>query len=161
MTISVGERVPAATLQHLSDDGLEDVSTETLFRGKKVVVFGLPGAFTPICSARHVPGYLAQADAFKAKGVDTIACVSVNDAYVMDAWGKQQCVDDRILMLADGSGTFTAALGLILDLGLHGLGLRSQRYAMIVEDGVVKSLDVEPDAGRVQVSMADGMLAKL
>ncbi len=161
MTISVGERIPSATLHHLTTDGVKEVSTEALFRGKKVVVFGLPGAFTPICTARHVPGYLEQAEAFKAKGVDTIACVSVNDAYVMDAWGKHQGVDHRILMLADGSGTFTAALGLTLDLGLHGLGRRSQRYAMVVEDGVVRSLDVEADAGQLQVSMADGVLAKL
>ena len=161
MTISVGERVPAATLHHLTADGPKAISTDEVFAGKKVVVFGLPGAYTPTCSARHVPSFLEHAEQLAAKGVDTIACVSVNDAFVMGAWGKDLGVGDKILMLADGSGEFTTALGLTQDLSERGLGIRSQRYAMIVEDGIVKTLDVETAPGQMEVSGADSVLAKL
>lgn len=161
MTISVGDRIPSATLRRMGADGPEEITTEALFGGKLVVVFGLPGAFTPTCSAKHVPSYVQNADALKAKGVDSIACVSVNDAFVMGAWGKDQGVGDKIMMLADGSHEFTDAIGLNLDLNERGLGMRSQRYAMIVEDGVVKSLEVELSPGTMSVSGADNVLGKL
>ncbi len=161
MPISVGDRVPSVTLTQPTADGPQPVSTDSLFAGKKVVVFGVPGAFTPTCSAKHVPGYLQRADDLAAKGVDAIACVSVNDAFVMGAWGKDQCVGDRIAMLADGSCELTKALGLDLDLSSRGMGVRSQRYAMVVEDGVVTHLEVEPSPAAVSVSGADSVLAKL
>ncbi|MFQ5955127.1 MAG: peroxiredoxin [Kiloniellales bacterium] len=161
MTISVGDRIPSATLRHLTADGLQDISTDELFRRKKVVVFGLPGAFTRTCSGRHVPSFLERAEELRAKGVDTIACVSVNDAYVMDAWSKDMGVGDKILMLADGNCEFTNAVGLSQDLSDRGFGIRSQRYAMIVEDGIVKTLDVEAAPGEMKVSGADSVLAKL
>jgi len=161
MTISVGDRVPSVTLWRMGEKGPEEVSTDDLFAGKRVVVFGLPGAFTPTCSAKHVPSYLQRADELKAKGVDSIACVSVNDAFVMDAWGRDQGVGEAILMLADGSHAFTDAIGLNLDLSERGLGMRSQRYAMIVEDGVVKSLEVELSPATMSVSGADNVLGKL
>ncbi len=161
MTISVGDKVPSVTMKHMGADGLEDLSSQDLFAGKKVVVFGLPGAFTPTCSAKHVPGYLNNAGALRAKGVDTIACVSVNDAFVMHAWGKDRGVGDNIEMVADGNCELTDALGLAIDLSAPGLGTRSKRYAMVVEDGVVKSLDVEDNPGEVTVSSAESVLAKL
>lgn len=159
MTIKVGERVPDVTLYHMGDNGPEAVSTGELFSGKKVVLFALPGAYTPTCSAAHLPGFVVNADKLKAKGVDTIACLSVNDAFVMGAWGKVQNADD-VLMLADGSGDFTQAVGLELDLTSRGMGVRSQRYAMIVDDGVVTELAVE-EGGAFEVSSAEAMLAKL
>ena len=161
MTISVGDRIPSATLRHLTADGLQEVSTEALFGGKKVVVFGLPGAFTRTCSAKHLPGFVQSAGELKAKGVDAIACVSVNDALVMDAWGKDQGVGDRVMMLADGNCEFTNALGLTQDMSARGFAIRSRRYAMVVEDGVVKSLDIETGPGEVTVSGAAAVLAKL
>jgi len=161
MTISVGDRVPAVPLKRLTAEGVEDVTADDLFAGKRVVLFGLPGAFTPTCSSNHLPGFVAAADALKAKGVDSIGCVSVNDAFVMDAWGKDRGVGDRVLMLADGSGDFTAAIGLAQDMSGRGFGVRSRRYAMIVEDGVVKSLQVETERGVVDGSGADAVLAKL
>lgn len=159
MTIKVGERVPDVTLYHMGDNGPEAVSTGELFSGKKVVLFALPGAYTPTCSAAHLPGFVVNADKLKAKGVGTIACLSVNDAFVMGAWGKVQNADD-VLMLADGSGDFTQAVGLELDLTSRGMGVRSQRYAMIVDDGVVTELAVE-EGGAFEVSSAEAMLAKL
>ena len=161
MTISVGDRVPAVALKRVGAEGVEDVAAGDLFDGKLVVLFGLPGAFTPTCSANHLPGFVRAADALKAKGVDRIACVSVNDAFVMDAWGKDRGVGDRVLMLADGSGEFTAAIGLTQDMNARGFGVRSRRYSMIVEDGVVKSLEVETGRGVVGVSGAEAVLAKL
>ena len=161
MTISVGDRVPAVALKRLTAEGVQEVAAEDLFDGKLVVLFGLPGAFTPTCSANHLPGFVRAADALKAKGVDSIGCVSVNDAFVMDAWGKDRGVGDRVLMLADGSGEFTAAIGLTQDMSARGFGVRSRRYAMIVEDRVVKSLEVETGRGVVGVSGADAVLAKL
>ncbi len=161
MTIKVGDKLPSATLAHMTGEGPAEIGTDELFSGKKVVLFALPGAYTPTCSAKHVPGFLANADAIKAKGVDTIACLSVNDAFVMGAWGKDQGVGDKILMLADGSAEFTKAVGLELDLTARGMGVRSHRYAMVVEDGVVKTLDVEENPGGLDVSSAESVLSSL
>lgn len=158
--IKVGDRIPNVTLQQKTADGIQPVSTDQLFKGKKVVMFAVPGAFTPTCSMKHLPGFVANADALKQKGVDTIACVSVNDAFVMDAWGKDQKVGDKVSMLADGSAKFAEALGLGLDLTDKGLGKRSQRYAMVVEDGVVKKLNVE-EGGKFEVSNAETILGAL
>jgi peroxiredoxin len=158
--IKVGDRIPNVTLQQKTADGVQPVSTEQLFKGKKVVVFAVPGAFTPTCSMKHLPGFVTNAEALKKKGVDTIACVSVNDAFVMDAWGKDQKVGDKVQMLADGSAKFAEALGLGLDLTDKGLGKRSQRYAMVVEDGVVKTLSVE-EGGKFEVSSAEAVLSGL
>ena len=160
MTIKVGDKIPAGALHLKTADGVEEMSTDALFGGKKVVVFALPGAFTPTCSAKHLPGFVAKADEIAAKGVDTIACVSVNDAFVMGAWGVDQNVGQKVMMLADGSANFTKALGLELDLTGRGMGMRSQRYAMIVEDGTVNGLMVEA-AGAFEVSSAENILANL
>ena len=160
MTIKVGDRIPSVTLRHMTSDGIDELSTETFFKGKRVALFGLPGAFTPTCSAQHLPGFIANADGLKAKGVDTIACVSVNDAFVMDAWGKNQNVGDKVMMLADGSAELTRALGLDLDLGARGLGVRSKRYSMLVDDGVVTALHLE-DATGLSVSDAETLLGDL
>ncbi len=160
MTIKVGDRIPSATLHRMTADGPAELSTEELFGGKRVALFALPGAFTPTCSGKHLPGFVDNADALAAKGVDAIACVSVNDAFVMDAWGKDQNVGDAVMMLADGSAEFTRALGLELDLIARGLGVRSQRYSMLVEDGVVAALHVEADTG-VSVSDAETLLGDL
>jgi peroxiredoxin len=160
MTIQVGDKVPSATLKYLSPEGPKEITTDELFRGKKVAVFAVPGAFTPTCSQRHLPGYVEKASDLKAKGVDQIACVSVNDAFVMGAWGKAQNVGDKVLMLADGSGDFTREVGLELDARKAGLGVRSQRYSMLVDNGVVKALNVEKP-GQFEVSGADAMLKAL
>ena len=157
MTIKVGDRIPTATLLRLGDSGPEPVSTGDYFAGRKIVAFGLPGAFTPTCSAQHLPGFLAHADEFKAKGVDAIACISVNDAFVMGAWGKHQGVGDRIDMLGDGSALLTTAMGLDVDRTGRGMGIRSARYAMVVDDGVVTSLKVE-EQPVLDVSSAEKML---
>ena len=157
----VGDKVPSATLRTLGPEGPKAVTTEELFApGKKVVAFALPGAFTPTCSAKHVPGFVAEADALKKKGVDTIACISVNDAFVMGAWGKEQKTDGKVMMLADGSGDFTKAMGLSMDLTKNGMGVRSQRYAMIVKDGVIKDLFVEKP-GAFEVSAVENVLKHL
>ena len=160
MTIKVGDSIPGATLFRMGTNGPEPVDTQDYFKGRKVMVFGLPGAYTPTCSAQHVPGYLKHADDFKAKGVDAIACISVNDAFVMGAWGRDQGVGDKIDMLADGSADFAKAMGLDLDLSERGFGIRSQRFAMVVEDGVVKALAVEERPG-LDVSAAEKMLDKM
>ncbi|MDX1574589.1 MAG: peroxiredoxin [Kiloniellales bacterium] len=160
MAIQVGDKVPNTTLQHMTDSGPEDISTDELFGGKKVVLFALPGAFTPTCSRGHLPGFVQKAAAIKAKGVDTIACLSVNDAFVMDAWGKDRDVGDKVLMLADGSADFTKAVGLELDLAGRGFGVRSQRYAMVVDDGVVTALNVE-QGSEFKVSSAEAILDEL
>jgi len=159
MTISVGEKIPAATLQTMGENGPAPITTNELFAGKKVVLFAVPGAFTPGCSMTHLPGFVVNADKIKAAGVDTIACLSVNDAFVMDAWGKAQNADE-LLMLADGNGDFTTALGLELDGTGFGMGLRSQRYAMIVDDGTVTLLNVESGPG-IEVSSAETILEAL
>lgn len=160
MTIQVGETIPSMKLMMASAEGPKEVSTDELFKGKKVVLFAVPGAFTPTCSAKHLPGFVQNADAIRAKGVDTIICMAVNDAFVMGAWGRDQGVDDRIVMLADGSGAFTRALGLELDLVARGLGVRSQRFALIADDGKVTHLAVEPPGG-FEVSKAESILAAL
>jgi len=159
MSISVGDKIPPGKLQVMGENGPSPVSTEELFAGKKVVLFAVPGAFTPGCSMTHLPGYVVNADKILAAGVDTIACLSVNDAFVMDAWGKAQNAE-HIMMLADGNGDFTKALDLELDGRGFGMGLRSQRYAMIVENGVVTVINVEPGAG-VDVSAAETIMAAL
>jgi peroxiredoxin len=160
MTIHVGDKVPSSTLMEMQDGGPKPVKTDDLFAGKKVVVFALPGAFTPTCSAKHVPGFVQNFDALRAKGVDEIACVSVNDAFVMGAWGKDQKSDGKVRMLADGNGDFTRAMGLELDGSRFGMGKRSQRYAMVVDNGVVKELNVE-EAGAFSVSSAEHILKQL
>jgi peroxiredoxin len=159
MTIQVGDKIPACTMKTMGEAGPTDISTEEIFNGKKVVLFAVPGAFTPGCSVTHLPGYVVNADKIKAKGVDTIACMAVNDAFVMDAWGKAQNAEE-LLMLADGNGQFTAALGLELDGSGFGLGTRSQRFAMVVEDGTVTHLNVEPGAG-IDVSSAETIMELL
>ncbi|MCJ8279174.1 MAG: peroxiredoxin [Rivularia sp. ALOHA_DT_140] len=160
MTIKVGDKIPSVTLKHMEESGPKDINTDELFKGKKVLLFAVPGAFTPACSAQHLPGYIQNAEQIKGKGVDTIACISVNDVFVMDAWGKSQNAGDKVLMLADVDGEFTKAAGLELDLNGKGLGLRSRRYAMVLEDGVVKELELE-DGGKLEISTAEKLLAKL
>jgi len=160
MAIQVGDKIPEVTLKAKTAEGMEDVTTSSLFGGKKVVIFALPGAFTPTCSAKHLPGFVDKADEIKAKGVDTIACVSVNDAFVMGAWGEAQGVGDKVLMLADGNGEFSRAVGLDFDGSNFGMGVRSQRYAAIVEDGVVTHLAVEQPM-QFEVSSAEAVLEAL
>ena len=161
MAIQVGDKVPSATLKYLSPEGPKDITTDELFGGKKVALFAVPGAFTPTCSQRHLPSYVDKASDLKSKGVDTIACVSVNDAFVMGAWGKAQNCGDNVMMLADGSGELAKALGMELDMKSRGLGVRSQRYSMLVDNGTVKSFNVESQPGQVEASGADAMLKSL
>ncbi len=159
MTISIGDNIPDVVMNQMTSDGPAELSSGELFSGKKSVLFALPGAFTPTCSASHLPGFVANADKIKAKGVDTIVCLSVNDAWVMDAWGKSQNADE-IHMVADGSANFTQSVGLEVDRTAAGMGVRSQRYAMIAEDGVVTELAVE-EPGKFEKSSAEAMLAVL
>lgn len=161
MTISVGDRVPDATFKVKTDDGLGDMTTDEVFSGKKVVVFAVPGAFTPTCHALHVPNYLGSLDAFKEKGVDTVACIAVNDAFVLDEWAKKTAADGKILFLADGNAEFTKAAGLDFDASGNGLGIRSKRYGMLVEDGVVKALNIEEVPKTVDMSSAERILEAL
>jgi peroxiredoxin len=161
MTISVGDKLPSVTLKQLTPEGVKEVTTDEIFGGKKVVLFAVPGAFTPACSQRHLPGFVERAADIKAKGVDEIACVAVNDAFVMGAWGREQKTEGKVRMLADGSGDLVRALGLELDLSKGGLGIRSQRYSMLVDNGVVKSLNIEKQPGQVDVSGAEAMLRAL
>lgn len=160
MTIKQGHRLPDATLYEMGEGGVETRRVAALTNGRRVVIFGLPGAFTPTCSARHVPGYVEQWGAFKEKGIDDIICVSVNDAYVMNAWAKSQGTEGKVRMLADGSAEFTRALGLEQDLGARGMGVRSQRYALYADNGVVRVLAVE-QPGKFEVSDANSMLIAL
>ena len=160
MTVQVGDKAPAGRFHVINADGPGSLSTEELFSGKKVVVFSVPGAFTPTCSKEHLPGFVEQADAIKAKGVDTIACMAVNDMFVMDAWGKSAGAGDKVLMLADGNGTYAAALGLELDASGFGLGTRGQRFALVVEDGTVTQLHVEAPM-EFKVSSAESILENL
>ncbi len=160
MTIKAGERLPAGTLMEMTVDGPQAVSIDKITHGKRVVLFALPGAFTPTCSARHVPGYLDRYDKLKARHVDEIACVSVNDVYVMGAWAKDLHTDGKIRMLADGSAKYTRALGLEVDLSEKGMGLRSRRYSMLIDDGKLVALNVE-EAGKFEVSDAETMLYQL
>ncbi|WP_019997028.1 peroxiredoxin [Aureimonas ureilytica] len=161
MTLSIGDRLPEANFRTPGEDGPKVVTTNDIFAGKTVVLFAVPGAFTPTCTMNHLPGFLEQADAFKAKGVDTIAVVSVNDVFVMKAWAKATEAGDHILFLADGSADFTRAAGLEADLSGGGLGLRSKRYSMIVRDGVVAALNIEASPGQAETSSASALLAQL
>jgi peroxiredoxin len=160
MTIKEGDKIPSVTMRYLAADGVKAVPSEEFFAGKKVVIFGLPGAYTRTCSSRHLPGYVGNAEALKAKGIDTIGCLSVNDAFVMNAWGKEHSAGDNVVMLGDGSAEFTKAIGLELDRIKEGMGIRSQRYSMVVENGVVTALNVEKP-GEYAVSSAEAMLAAL
>jgi peroxiredoxin len=157
MTIKVGDKLPQATFMHFTADGPAPLSSDDLFKGKTVALFALPGAFTPTCSAKHLPGFKQHAAELKAKGVDTIACLSVNDVFVMKAWGKDQGITDEVLMLADGNGDFTKAIGLEMDGSKFGMGQRSQRYSLIAKDGVVTQLNVE-QGGEFKVSSAEYLL---
>jgi peroxiredoxin len=160
MTIQVGDKLPSATLTTMTAEGPKPLTTSELCEGKKVVLFAVPGAFTPTCSVQHLPGFLENTQSFKDKGVDTVACVSVNDPFVMGAWGKDREVGENLMMLSDGNGDFTAAIGLEMDGSGFGLGTRSQRYAMIVDDGVVSTLNVESGPG-LDVSSAETILSEL
>lgn len=160
MSIKVGDTLPSGSFGFMTKDGPGALSSESIFSGKKVAFFSVPGAFTPTCSNSHLPGYVLHADEIKSKGVDTIACMSVNDVFVMDAWGKDRGVGDKILMLADGNGAFTTALGLGLDATGFGMGHRSQRFSMVVENGVVKELNVESPK-EFRVSTAECLLGQL
>jgi peroxiredoxin len=160
MTIAKGDQIPDVKLTKVGAEGPEPVQTGDYFKGRKVAIFSVPGAFTPTCSAKHLPGFKDHAADLKAKGVDTIACVSVNDMFVMKAWAKDQGITDEVLMLADGNGDFTKALGLEMDGSKFGMGLRSQRYSFVAKDGVVEQLNVE-EGGDFKVSSADYMLAQL
>ena len=160
MTIKVGDAIPSMKLTEATADGPKEVSTDSIFKGKKVVLFAVPGAFTPTCSVKHMPSFLQNIDRLKAKGVDTIACVAVNDAFVMNAWAKDQGSAGKVVMLADGSGQFTKALGLELDLNARGLGTRSQRYALVAENGKITHLGVE-GPGEFSVSSAESVLESL
>ena len=160
MTIKVGDTIPPMKLMQATAEGPKEISTDEIFKGKKVVLFAVPGAFTPTCSARHLPGFVQNIEALRAKGVDTVACIAVNDAFVMGAWGKDQGTDGKVLMLADGSAAFAKALGLELDLMGRGMGVRSQRYALVADNGKVTHLAVEQPGG-FEVSKAESILAAL
>jgi peroxiredoxin len=160
MTIKVGDKLPSVSLKYMNKDGMQTATTEDLFKGKKAVLFGLPGAFTPTCSAKHLPGFVTNADELRKKGVEVIACLSVNDAFVMDAWGKSQNAGEKVLMLADGNGDFAKATGLTMDGTGYGMGLRTSRWAMVLEDGRVKTLNVEAP-GAFEVSSAEAVMKVL
>ena len=160
MTIQVGEQMPDGALGHMGPNGPDTITTAELFGGKKVVLFSVPGAFTPTCSMKHLPGFVDHADAIKAKGADTIACIAVNDVFVMDAWGKSADAGDKVMMLADGNGDYTRALGLELDATGFGMGQRGQRFSIIVDDGVVTELNIE-GPGEFGVSTAETALEQL
>ena len=158
--IKVGDKLPQAEFLTMTADGAQKVSTDTIFSGRKVVLFAVPGAFTPTCSMNHLPGFVKQAETIKAKGIDAIACVAVNDVHVMNAWGKHSGCDSKVTMLADGNGDFARKLGLEVDFSQAGMGKRSKRYSMVVDDGVVKSLNVEDKPG-VNVSGAETVLEQI
>jgi glutaredoxin/glutathione-dependent peroxiredoxin len=160
MAIKAGDKMPAGKFKRMTKDGPKDLSTEELFSGKRVVLFSVPGAFTPTCDARHLPGFVQLADQILAKGVNTIACMAVNDVFVMNAWGKASGVGDKIAMLADGNGEYAKALGLELDGKAHGLGMRGQRFAIVVKDGVATNVEIEAP-GQFKVSSAENILALL
>jgi peroxiredoxin len=159
MTIKIGDRIPGATLNTLKD-GVQAIRSDELFAGKTVVLFSVPGAFTPTCSAKHLPGYVDKLAEFKAKGVDTVACMAVNDAFVMDAWAKSQNAPAEIVMLADGNGNFAKSMGLEMDATAFGMGMRSKRFALVAKDGVITHLHVEAP-GEFKVSSAEAVLAVL
>ena len=160
MTIGVGDKIPSVDLNIMTADGPGAISTDEILAGKTVAIFGLPGAFTRTCSAKHLPGFVGNADALKAKGIDTIVCVAVNDVFVMDAWGKSQDVGEKVMMAADGSAVFTKALGLESDMSAKGFGLRCRRFSMVVEDGTVKSLNIDAP-GTYENTSAEVMLGSL
>jgi peroxiredoxin len=160
MTIKAGDRLPEGKFKTIGEGGPKDISTAELFNGKKVVLFSVPGAFTPTCDAKHLPGFLAQAEALKGKGIDTIACVAVNDVFVMGAWGKASNVGTKVLMLADGNGDYARALGLEMDGKGFGMGMRGQRFAIVVDNGVAKQVNVEAP-GQFKVSAAEYVLGQL
>ncbi|MBS0366628.1 MAG: peroxiredoxin [Proteobacteria bacterium] len=160
MTIKAGERMPAGTFKRMTKDGPQNLTTDELFKGKRVVLFSVPGAFTPTCDAKHLPGFIQLADAIRAKGIDTIACMAVNDVFVMNAWGKASGAGDKVLMLADGNGDYARALGLELDASGFGMGKRGQRFAVVVKDGVATHVEVE-QGGQFKVSSAEHILALL
>ena len=160
MTIKAGERMPAGKFKRMTKDGPKDLSTDELFKGKTVVLFSVPGAFTPTCDAKHLPGFVELADQIHAKGVNSVACMAVNDVFVMNAWGKSAGVGDKILMLADGNGEYAKALGLELDAKGYGMGMRGQRFAIVVKDGVATRVDIE-EPGQFKVSAAEAILAHL
>jgi len=160
MAIKEGDRIPSVKLKTMGANGPQDVTTDELFKGKKVAVFAVPGAFTPTCSAKHLPGFVQNAEQLKAKGVQDIVCLSVNDAFVMDAWGKAQNVANKVKMVADGNGELAKALGLTMDGSGYGMGTRSQRFSMIVDNGVVKKLNTEKP-GSFETSSAEAMLKQL
>ena len=160
MTIKAGDRMPEGKLKTMTESGPKDITTGELFNGKKVVLFSVPGAFTPTCDAKHLPGFLSQAAALQAKGIDTIACMAVNDVFVMNAWGKASNVGNKVLMLADGNGDYSRALGLEMDGKGFGLGMRGQRFAIVVDNGVAKQVNVEAP-GQFKVSAAEHVLSQL
>jgi peroxiredoxin len=160
MTLQVGDKLPSIKLRHLTAEGPKEITTDELFGGKKAVLIAVPGAFTPTCSVKHLPGFVQNYDEFLKHGVDVVACVSVNDVFVMSAWGKDQKADGKLVMLADGNGDFTKAIGLGFDASGFGLGFRSQRYAMVLDDGVVTLLNVEKP-GSFEVSKAEVVLEAL
>jgi peroxiredoxin len=160
MAVQIGDRFPKVTLKQLGPDGMADLDTAELLKGRKAVIFAVPGAFTPTCSAKHLPGYVERAEEFRAKGVDLIACIAVNDPFVMDAWAKANGAADTVVMLPDGNGELARALGLDFDASRNGMGRRVQRCAMIVEDGVITDLRIE-EPGKFEVSSAEAMLARL
>ena len=160
MTIAVGDRIPSVNLTYMAAEGPTNINTDDLFAGKRTVMFALPGAYTPTCSAAHLPGFVVHADALTSKGIQQIVCMSVNDAFVMDAWGKQHNATGNVMMIADGNADFAKAVGLDVDLSERGMGIRSQRYAMVIDDGVVELLRVE-QAGKFEVSDAESILREL
>jgi peroxiredoxin len=160
MTIKIGDTLPAGKFKTMGEGGPQEVTSAQLFDGKRVLLFSVPGAFTPTCSAKHLPGYVAQADDLKQHGIDTVACMAVNDVHVMNAWGKSAGADGKVVMLADGSGDYVRALGLELDLHAAGMGLRGRRFALVAKNGVVEQLNIEA-AGEFKVSGADTMLCQL
>lgn len=157
--IKVGDKIPSVKLKHMTKEGIKDITTDELFKGK-VALFGLPGAFTPTCSAKHLPGFVQQSDAIRGKGVDRIVCLSVNDAFVMDAWGKNQNVGDKVMMVADGNADFAKAVGLEMDGSGYGMGTRIRRFSMVVDNGTVKQLNVEKP-GAFEVSNAETILKQI
>jgi peroxiredoxin len=160
MTIKAGDKMPSGTLKRMTKEGPKDISSDEIFKGKRVVLFSVPGAFTPTCDAKHLPGYVELADQLRAKGVDTLACMAVNDVFVMNAWGKAQSVGDKVVMLADGNGDYARALGLELDAKGYGMGMRGQRFAIVVKDGVATDVYIE-QPGQFKVSAAEHVLAQL
>jgi glutaredoxin/glutathione-dependent peroxiredoxin len=160
MAIKAGDRMPSGTLKTMTKDGPKDITTDELFKGKTVVLFSVPGAFTPTCDAKHLPGFVQLAEQVRSRGVDTIACMAVNDVFVMNAWGKHSGVADKILMLADGNGTYAKALGLELDASGYGMGTRGQRFAIIAKDGIAEHVNVEAP-GQFKVSAAEHVLSQL